>query len=569
MPDALSDLKYTLTDEQQEIVAEHVNRFQQGARHGGLWMPTGTGKTLVQSAIASTIAPELERQSGRKATTWVCMPSDLKYQWLSEITKTDPRIPPLSTSPLHVFVLDADSPTERKNQLEMIRTLKQIGTPPMYVLFSFESLFLSLHDFQRAMDARCDLLFIDEADKIQNEDGGQSKSVHVFAGHAAYRFASSATLAYYRVDDLYSVFMFLDPDAWEDGYITHTIKGKKVKDEVYLPTSSRFWGQKWRFLSRYAVTNSGGTVKKLRNAAELHARMEDFGITMRNEEEMGLPDIKPSVEEVDLYPSQWATHMRAVEGFAKWIHDAGQRMFDNGGVDAVYDHVLAQLIAVRLSTTLSPKQFSIVQMENFMKKNKVEYTPVQMTPDILTDDNAKLDAVREAIWQKYIVDKEPGGFIAYSQWKRGLDVLEAGMPDIAKIMNAVRFDGDANAKKREEIRSGIRNKTIRGVFMNDTGGRGLNFHHSINHSFATDVGWVPTPYRQCNIGRIVRLGQENTPGATIFAAHNTIDTLRMIPNLFDAWDDQNAIRNGERGLTYGEGLAFKDLNEVLEWITPK
>lgn len=549
-------LKYTPDAWQYEIVKEDFESFlSDHRRQFAYWLPTGTGKTIIQTMLAAVLAEVITRQKGRAPTAWVYTMDTLKTQWASEIGKIDPRIPPLSANPLDVFVIDGTA-AERKAQIELIKTLKSAGSPPKFVITNYDTLRLNLLEIADAMDKEVDMVFLDEADQIQNPNSDRGKAARVIAD-AYVRVVASASLMYNKIDDLHSVLQFLAPADWR-----YEEYGKGAnKRRLLMPHTADGFGSLQTFLSWFAFTDDYGNVKGVRNVPELHRRLRAMGFhVVEKRDVLDLPDLNVSVEKVRLDPIQQKVYNMAVEGFVEKLEDMRDAWSYGEERGVMIRSILAWLTAVRRATSLSPRQYVNKMLEREAQKNGLTFR-WEKTDGDLTDSNAKLDWMRQ-----YALEfaETQGGCLFYSQWTDALDAMHAGLKDIGAKVGMGRIDGAASDAEREKVRQGVLGGNIKMVLTSNAGGRGLNLQ-KLNRVVANDIPWTPTELLQV-AGRIERRGQENEMWFHYLIAEGTIDEKKMLPMILNKAKDQDAVAYGERGRRYESALGTDNLDEILGWL---
>lgn len=543
-------------DWQAEIISDLADAYQQGRTHSAFWIPTGGGKTLLTQLAAATLTPLIERRTGRTPTTYVAMPDTVLLQWTSEASQVDPRIPVLNPTFLDVFLIRGTA-EQRRNQFVMLQGLYATGNKPKYVIFSYETLRTHVTDLYHAIDQECDILVLDEAHKIQSEDSGRGLAA-LMLSRTHYRIVSSATMQYHKVDDLYAIVKFCDP--YPHGWKQYDDDGD-VLYELPVPARANEFGRKRDFLSRYA-TRMGNKITGLARGAELNERLDEFGFYMRSPKDIGLPEARKVLHELEMDATHRRVYDMQVDNFIAWRDAIGDSLWETEGVNAVQDYVLVLINAIRLAAALSPTQFAVHQVQNQMTRKGRQFTPATMTQSMLSDYNQKLTAMRAHMTKHYIDKRNPGGPIVYSQYKMALNALQAGMGELQAYLNMARFDGDVPKPEREMIRQGVASRRIRGLFMNGAGGEGLNLQQ-LNHVHVNDADWVATPWVQV-VGRVDRFGQQEDTEFHIWYYANSIESIRMVPDALKNWNDANAVRDGKRGRQYAGG--YSNLDELESWF---
>jgi len=331
-------------------------------------------------------------------------------------------------------------------------------------------------------------VILDEAQRIKNWRTKTADKVKRL--RSPYAFVLTGTPLENRLDELYSVFQFIDP----------TILGPL-----------------WRFNQRYYETERrpSGSYKVLgyKNLDELRHRIAPYVLRrVREEVLLDLPERIDSNFFVEMTDPQW-------------------------GAYAEYEQRVAQLMARARRRPLTPKEHNIL-LGALVKMRLICNALALHDPEIKPQDREKtapkLRELREILDEEIASNGRKA--ILFSQWTRMLDLTEPALERLK--LGWVKLTGDVPTKKRGALIEQFFEDPQCKVFLStDAGGVGLNLQ-AASMVVNLDLPWNPAVLSQ-RIARAHRHGQRDTVNVVNLIAKGTIeermlDTLAAKRAVFDA-----------------------------------
>ena len=421
----------------------------------------GLGKT-VQAIAAATLLKQLR---DIQHVLIVC-PASLKHQWAREIRRF---------TSLSVQVIEGNKIQRR----QLYRDL-QFFNAINYELVRFDEKSLAQHEF--------DLVILDEAQRIKNWRTKTADRVKRL--RSPYAFVLTGTPLENRLDELYSIFQFIDP----------TILGPL-----------------WRFNERYYETERrpSGSYKVLgyTNLDELRHRISPYVIRrVREEVLLDLPERVDSNFFVEMTDPQWNAYYE-------------------------YETHVARLMAKAKRMPLTPEEHQIL-LGCLVKMRLICNALALHDPEIKPQDrektSPKLRELREILGEEIASNGRKA--ILFSQWSKMLALTE---PMLEKLkLGWVKLTGDVPSKKRGALIEQFFEDPNCKVFLStDAGGVGLNLQ-AASMVVNLDLPWNPAVLDQ-RIARAHRHGQSHTVNVVNLIAQGTIeermlDTLAAKRAVFDA-----------------------------------
>jgi superfamily II DNA or RNA helicase len=421
----------------------------------------GLGKT-VQAIAAAALLKQLR---DIQHVLIVC-PASLKHQWAREIRRF---------TSLSVQVIEGN-PIQRR---QLYRDLQFFNTIN-YELVRFDEKELAGCEF--------DLVILDEAQRIKNWRTKTADRVKRL--RSPYAFVLTGTPLENRLDELYSIFQFIDP----------TILGPL-----------------WRFNERYYETERrpSGSYKVLgyTNLNELRHRIAPYVLRrVREEVLLELPERIDSNFFVEMTGPQW---------------DA----YDE------YQTRVARLMAKAKRMPLTPEEHQIL-LGCLVKMRLICNALALHDPEIKPQDREKtapkLRELREILGEEVASNGHKA--ILFSQWSKMLALIE---PVLEKLsLGWVKLTGDVPSKKRGALIEQFFEDPKCKVFLStDAGGVGLNLQ-AASMVVNLDLPWNPAVLDQ-RIARAHRHGQPRPVNVVNLIARGTIeermlDTLAAKRAVFDA-----------------------------------
>ncbi|MBI4786739.1 MAG: DEAD/DEAH box helicase [Chloroflexi bacterium] len=438
---------------------------EQGALHlafGGRTLladDMGLGKT-----IEAIPACSLLQQLRDIKKVLVITPASLKHQWAREIR----RFTALSASVV-------------QGGLKQRREIYAGDT--FFTLVNYE---LVRRDLEELEHLRPDVIILDEAQRIKNWRTKTADAVKRL--RSRYGFVLTGTPLENRLDELYSVFQFLDP---------------------------RILGPLWHFNDRFyeLETRDDGSYKVLgyKGLDELRHTIAPY--VLRRTRDQVLRDLPPRVDNnffVEMTPLQ----IRAYDEFKE---------------------IVARLLATSKRRPLTPKEHDLL-LKALIKMRLI-------CNALALHDKAILPADREKTAPKlrelhHILDEQIASnghkAIVFSQWEAMLDFAK---PILERLdLGHVKLAGSVPTAKRGEIVDRFLHDSDCRVFLStDAGGVGLNLQ-AADLVINLDLPWNPAVLEQ-RIGRAHRHGQLNPVHVVNLIAQGTIeermlDTLAAKRNVF-------------------------------------
>ena len=436
----------------------------------------GLGKTIQAIAAAAL----LKQLRDIQRVLIVC-PASLKHQWAREIQRF---------TSLSVQVIEGNQIQRR----QLYRDL-QFFNIINYELVRFDEKQITQHEF--------DLVILDEAQRIKNWRTKTADKVKRL--RSPYAFVLTGTPLENRLDELYSVFQFIDP----------TILGPL-----------------WRFNQRYYETERrpSGSYKVLgyKGLDELRRRISPY--VMRRVRENVLLDLPERIDSnffVEMTDPQW---------------------------DAYYEYEthVARLMAKAKRMPLTPEEHQML-LGCLVKMRLICNALALHDPEIKPQDREKTaPKLREL---REILDEEVASnghkAIIFSQWTGMLNLIEPALERLK--LGWVKLTGDVPSKKRGALIEQFFEDPQCKVFLStDAGGVGLNLQ-AASMVVNLDLPWNPAVLDQ-RIARAHRHGQPHTVNVVNLIAQGTIEE-RMLDTLAAKRAVFDAALNEDSEVT---DLSFKD-----------
>jgi superfamily II DNA or RNA helicase len=412
----------------------------------------GLGKTV--QAIAATAL--LKQLRDIQHVLIVC-PASLKHQWAREIRRF---------SSLSVQVIEGN-PIQRRDLYRDLQFFNIIN----YELVRFDEEEIIRREF--------DLVILDEAQRIKNWRTKTADKVKRL--RSPYAFVLTGTPLENRLDELYSIFQFIDP----------TILGPL-----------------WRFNNRYYETERrpSGSYKVLgyKNLDELRRRIAPYVLRrVRDEVLLDLPQRIDSNFFVEMTSPQWKAYEE-------------------------YEQRVARLMAQARRRPLTPEEHKIL-LGCLVKMRLICNALALHDPEIKPQDREKtapkLRELREILGEEVASNGHKA--ILFSQWSNMLALTEPALERLK--LGWVKLTGDVPTKKRGALIAQFFEDPKCKVFLStDAGGVGLNLQ-AASMVINLDLPWNPAVLDQ-RIARAHRHGQPHTVNVVNLIAEGTIEE-RMLDTL--------------------------------------
>ena len=449
----------------------------------------GLGKT-VQAIGAVSLLHQLRDV---QRVLIVC-PASLKHQWEREIH----RFTNFSTNVI-------GGPLAARRQL--------YRKPAFFNIINYE---LVRRDVDEMRILQPDVIILDEAQRIKNWRTKTADAVKQL--QSRYAFVLTGTPLENRLDELYSVFQFIDPG---------------------------ILGPLWRFNQRYfqLEKRKSGSYKVLgyRNLDELRKRIAPY-VLRRTRDEV-LDDLPPRTDNnffLEITPQQ----KKAYDGFRE---------------------TMARLLTLMRKRPLTPKEHDILlrsMMKMRMICNALALHDKDMSQKDAEKTSPKLRELGLILEDEVIGNKRKA--IVFSQWTGMLDLAK---PVVDRLgIGHVTLSGKVPTSKRGElIKHFFEDPDCRVFFSSDAGGVGLNLQ-AASLVINLDLPWNPAVLEQ-RIARAHRHGQKNAVQVVNLIAKGTIeermlDTLaskrEVFQGVFGTDEDLNEISFVDTGQ-----LIMQQIQELL------
>jgi len=407
----------------------------------------GLGKT-VQAIAACALLHRL----GRARRVLVVTPASLKTEWEEQIKR-------FTTLSLQI-VYGGRLPRLAAYDAE---------AAPFFTLCNYEQIVADSLDLNERL--RPDIVVLDEAQRIKNWSTKTAQAVKRL--RSRYAFVLTGTPVENRIDELYSIVDFLDPQVF---------------------------GPLFRFNREYYTFDEKGRPAGYRNLDALHERLRPIMLRRRKAEvETELPARTDEVRLVPLSPAQRETY-------------------------ADHEHTVSQLAAKAQRRPLLPAEFDRLMRELAMLRMVCD------TNYILDDDErtcpklAELEAILAQCCEEAGVK-----VIVFSEWERMLELVRELCGKLG-IGHAWHTGSVPQQRRRVEINRFKQDPECRVFLSTDSGGVGLNLQNA-SVVVNCDLPWNPAKLEQ----RIARAWRKHQTRAVTVINLVSADTIehRMLATLAD------------------------------------
>jgi SNF2 family DNA or RNA helicase len=456
----------------------------------------GLGKT-VQAIAAASLLKEL---SGIRRALIIC-PASLKHQWEREIRKF---------TSLPATVVEGNLGARRLCY----------RNDAFFMILNYEIVLRDQKDIER-LDP--DLIILDEAQRIKNWRTKTATAVKQLPGR--YAFVLTGTPLENRLDELYSIFQFID---------------------------ARILGPLWHYNDRFfqLQRRTSGSYKVLgyKNLNELKKIISPY--LLRRERSEVLDELPERVDNnffVEMTAPQW----KAYDGFKDTV---------------------ARLAAVAKRRPLTPKEREILLMSLVKMRlicNALALHDKTIAPREHLKTAPKIQELRQILSEEVAANGQKA--IIFSQWSGMLRLVEPVLDSLE--LGHVKLTGAVPSAKRGILIERFFNDPDCRVFLStDAGGLGLNLQ-AASLVINLDLPWNPAVLEQ-RIARAHRHGQKKPVQVINLIAQNTIeekmlDTLAAKRQLFEGIFGRAEAPADIRFEDLGQGL-IQRIDELLkEPITPE
>jgi len=440
----------------------------------------GLGKT-VQAIAAATLL----RESGEVKRILVVAPASLKGEWHDQIHKFTGRT---------ARILEGLRPK---------RLAVYAETPaPEILLAGYEQVRRDVEDINRLFQP--DLVILDEAQRIKNWNTKTARELKRLK--APYAFVLTGTPLENRIEEVYSIVEFLDPQVF---------------------------GSLHRFMRRFYHYSEQQLLPV--RLDELHARLRPLVLRRRKRDvEKDLPSRVNKTFKVTMTKEQEARY-------------------------GEFEMRVAKLVAITKNRRLRPKEHQRL-MQYLACMRMLCDTPAILDPNCR--DCPKLEEL-DPLLIDLLADPDTK-ILIFSEWVRMLDLV-AELADERGYGYAVHTGKVRIKKRREELRRFREDSDCRLLLLSESGGTGLNLQ-AANVVINLDLPWNPARLEQ-RIARAWRKRQARTVTVINFVTLNSIEE-RMLSKLALKSQLADAAMDGvfpEEGFTKkGSRSAF--LERVTELV---
>ena len=480
-----------------DVLSTHLYTYQEeGAMHLAFGRRTmladdmGLGKTVQAIAAAALLKQLRDIQH-----VLVICPASLKSQWAREIRRF---------TSLSVTVVEGNLAERRR----------VYNDPAFFKIINYE---LVRHDLTELFKMRPDLVILDEAQRIKNWRTKTAQMVKSLPSR--YAFVLTGTPLENRIDELYSIFQFLDP---------------------------RILGPLWQFNDRFyeLEPRANGSYKVLgyKNLDELRATVAPYVLRRTRAEVLkDLPARTDNNYFVEMTDPQWRAYNE-------------------------YKETLARLIAKAQRIPLTPKEREILMLCLIKMRlicNALALHDKELSPKERERTGPKLGELEEILTEEIASNGHKA--VIFSQWATMLALTE---PIIQRVgLGYVKLTGDVPSSKRGGLIEQFFNDPNCRVFLStDAGGVGLNLQ-AASLVINLDLPWNPAVLEQ-RIARAHRHGQPHSVQVINLIAKDTIeermlDTLAAKRNVFSSIFGAEEAPTAIHFEDTGQGL-LKQLSEMIK-----
>jgi SNF2 family DNA or RNA helicase len=543
----------------REAVAAYRDRDRRYAfiAHG-----VGTGKSFTSAAIASNIAPLIKARLGgsvdwrvlKQPVTWLFTVAKAKQQQRTELLRYFTR---------DEIIVIQGTPEERHNQLYMVGYSR-----PTVVIMNYDQMRIHWKELVASLK-ECDILILDESDLIQNYESIRSVIARALALKAHYRILTTATPIQNSVYGLYPQLQACDPT---DGRLRRIVAdGETI--ELVVPGRSEFWGRPADFARRYLTHDTSGRVVGTRNAQELHLRLEEFGVSVLDTEDVVTLDVmEPAYFDTPLTPEAAELYEKLKRGIVAWVeaNETSYRRGDTATRASIKQTLLTQINYARRIPALSPRNFVRLVLRNQARTNggptpltNIDASELERFDGSLLGGNTKAEWLVRYLQTKWADPSRPGGVLVYSEYTDALDEVEAYLRRYYSNIAFGRIDGTRSRRQIEDARQGVLNGHYRLCLVSDCGGRSLNLQ-TLTECVILTPPWTYTQVAQV-FGRIKRRGQNNPIRLVWPIATDTIER-HVLQRLVQKGKDTESILHGQHSRKADPLMGIESLYEVIGWL---
>ncbi len=370
----------------------------------------GLGKTV--QAIA---ACELLRRLQGVQRVLVISPASLKAEWEEQIEKF---------SDLSSLIIQGPRAAR----------LKQYRQESFFYLCNYEQIMSDADEIQSILAP--DIIILDEAQRIKNWQTKTANAVKRLKSR--YAFVLTGTPLENRIDEVYSIVQFLDP---------------------------QLFGPLFRFNRDFYELDEKGQPCGYKNLDELHRRLRPVMLRRRKEEVEGdLPG-------------------RTINNYFVSMTDEQALRYEE------YNNRVARLMAMAKRRPLLKEEWEKLQKWLACMRMLCD-TPYILDPECT--DSPKLEELEKILGE--LLEEGDHKIIIFSEWTRMLDLV-CGLADELEIDYALHTGKVQQTKRRQEIRRFKDDPDCRLFLSSDSGSTGLNLQNA-DVVINLDLPWNPAKLEQ-------------------------------------------------------------------------
>ena len=435
----------------------------------------GLGKTI--QAIGT--CQLFQKEQGIEKVLIIC-PTTLKYQWQSEIKKFAGE---------DAFVIEG-APHIRKKQYER---------NDFYQIVSYNTV---TNDSKEIIATDFDMIILDEAQRIKNWKTKIAQSVKKI--HTPYCLVLTGTPLENKIEELYSIFQFVDP--------------YKL-------------GPYYRFLDYYQVRDNTGKVLGYEHLDEIGALLaNELKRRKKSDVLLQLPDRMDKILFVPMTSQQMDLHEEFQEAVAKLVYKWRRQGFLN---EKDRQKLLINLNQMRMSCD-----------STFLFDQTTRY-------------DTKVDELMNILDEYFDGNQEKA--VIFSQWERMTRIIAQEL-DAAGIEYQY-LHGGVPSKDRKALFDTFNQSPDCRVFLStDAGSTGLNLQ-AASLIVNMDIPWNPALLEQ-RIARIHRMGQKNKVSVINFVSRDTIEQRMLGVLKFKTSLAQGILDQGESAIFLSDSKFYAFMKDI-------
>jgi len=439
----------------------------------------GLGKTIQAIGVCQMF----RKERGIEKVLIIC-PTSLKYQWQSEIKRfTDE----------NAFVVEG-APHIRKKQYEQ---------NDFYKIVSYHTV---TNDIKEILAQDFDMIILDEAQRIKNWKTKIAQSVKKI--HTPYCLVLTGTPLENKIEELYSIFQFVDP----------------------YKLGPYYW-----FLDYYQVKNSTGKITGYQHLDEIGVLLKDTLKRRRKSEVLlQLPDRMDKNLFVPMTEKQMDLHTEFQDAVARLVHKWRKMGF------------LTEKDRQKLLINLNQMRMSCDSTYLF---------------DQATRHDTKIAELMDILDEYFDGNQEKA--VIFSQWERMTRIIGQEL-DAAGIEYQYLHGGVPSKDRKVLFDTFNQSDTCRVFLSTDAGSTGLNLQ-AASLIINMDIPWNPAVLEQ-RIARIHRMGQKHSVSVINFVSRNTIEHRMLGVLKFKTSLAQGILDQGESAIFLSDSK-FNTFMKDVEQMT--